>query len=295
MGFENRDYYRDPEWQPERGEPSAIHWLIVICVGVFIGQMLDDRVTQSLALTTGDTLSKWQLWRVLTYAFCHDRGSLLHLLFNMICLWFFGRTIRDRLGNREFLAFYLTAAVVAGVSFLGLHAGLLKEPALVVGASGATMAIMALFASWYPRQQVLLMGVLPVEIRWLVAAYVVYDTVPVWEALRGVRVNDGIAHAAHLGGLLFGFAYHIFEWRLSSWLSFGRVPSWWRNRERRQAVRLYSPTPDDNEEGEGNDLDAKVDDILRKITEHGEASLSERERHLLSEASRRYRERTRTP
>lgn len=296
MGFENRDYYRDPEWQPDRGDHSAIRWLIVLCVVVFVGQLIDARVTRWLALTTGDAASKWQVWRLLTYAFCHDTNSVLHLLFNMLCLWFFGRSLQERLGSREFVAFYLLAAVVAGLSYLGLHAGLLRDRSLVTGASGATMAVMALFAMWYPRQQVLLFGLLPVEIRWLVAAYVVIDTLPIWVALRGDHVSDGVAHAAHLGGLLFGFAYHIFEWRLSNWLSFRRVPTWWRDRERRKAVRLYSPESDAVDSPGENDLDAKVDDILRKIHEHGETSLSDRERRVLSEASRRYRERTtRTP
>lgn len=295
MGFEDRDYYRDPEWQRERGGRSAVHWLIVLSVGVFVGQMLDARVTGWLALTTSDTLPKWQLWRLLTYAFCHDTQEVLHLLFNMICLWFFGRAVQDRLGNREFVAFYLLSAVVAGLCYLGLHAGFLRDRSLVTGASGAVMAIMALFAMWYPRQQVLLFGLLPIEIRWLVVAYVVFDTLPVWAALRGNPVSDGVAHAAHLGGLLFGFAYAIFEWRLSNWLSIRRVPAWWRDRERRRSVRLYSPESDASESPEENDLDERVDDILRKIHEHGEASLSDRERRVLSEASRRYRERTRMP
>lgn len=296
MGFEDRDYYRDPEWEPDRGDRSAVRWLIVLCVGVFVGQLLDARVTEWLALTTGDTVPKWQVWRLLTYAFCHDTKNVLHLLFNMVCLWFFGRPLQERLGNREFVAFYLLAAVAAGLSYLGLHAGLLRDHSLVTGASGATMAVMALFAMWYPRQQVLLFGLFPVEIRWLVAAYVVIDTVPVWAVLQGKPASNGVAHAAHLGGLLFGFAYHIFDWRFSNWLGIRRVPTWWRDRERRKSVRLYSPEADDAESPEGNDLDAKVDDILRKIHEHGESSLSDRERRVLSEASRRYRDRTtRTP
>lgn len=299
MGFENRDYYRDPEWEPEGrggGGSSVIHWLIGLCVVVFIGQNIGSlRLTQWLALTTDDTLPHWQLWRLLTYAFCHDTKELLHLVFNMLCLWFFGRTLLERLGNREFLAFYLLAAVVAGLSFLTLHAGFLQERALAVGASGAVMAVMAVFAMWYPRQQVLLMGLIPIEIRWLVAAYVVFDTLPIWNAMRGRDTHDGVAHAAHLGGLLFGFAYVLFEMRLSNWFSVRRVPAWWRERERRKSVRLYSPESDATETSPENDLDERVDEILRKITKHGEASLTARERKVLSDASRRYRERSRTP
>ena len=157
------------------------------------------------------------------------------------------------------------------------------------------MAVLAVFAIWYPRQQVLLMGLIPIEIRWLVAAFVVIDTLPIWGALRGQNTHDGIAHAAHLGGLLFGFAYVLFEWRLSNWLSVRHVPAWWLERERRKSFRLYSPGSGSVDSSPEEELDEKVDDILRKITEHGEASLTSRERRVLSEASRRYRERSRTP
>ena len=300
MGFEDRDYYRDPEWQPEGGGggSTAIRWLIVLNVIVFVGQMIGSlHVTEWLSLTTADTLPRWQVWRILTYAFCHNTKDLLHLLFNMICVWFFGRALLERLGSREFVAFYLLAAVVAGVSYLLLHAGFLRDHSYAVGASGAVMALMAVFAMWYPRQQMLFMGLIPIEIRWLVAGYVVYDTLPIWATLfdEGARVHDGVAHAAHLGGLLFGFAYVLFELRLSDWFSIRRVPAWWRDRERRKAVRLYSPESTGSEPSAETDLDEKVDDILRKITEHGESSLSDRERRVLADASRRYRERTRTP
>lgn len=297
MGFENREYYRDPDWQPGRASGhSAVFWLIVLSVVAFVGQLIfRPHFAEWLQLSTDDTLSKGQLWRLVTYAFCHDTENPLHIVFNLLCLWFFGRTLQDRLGNREFVAFYLFAAVVAGLSFLGLHAGFLRERAFAMGASGAVMAVMAVFAMWHPRQQVYLMGLLPIEIRWLVMAYVVIDTLPIWAALSGKPGHDGVAHAAHLGGLLFGFVYHIFELRLSNWLSVRRVPAWWRDRERKKSVRLYSHDDEAAESPPENDLDEKVDEILRKIHEHGEASLSERERRLLAEASRRYRERTRTP
>lgn len=296
MGFENRDYYRDSEWRPETNAHSVLRWLIGLNVLVLLAQMVSSwQVTEWLSLTTQDTLPRWQLWRLVTYAFCHDTGNPLHLVFNMICVWFFGRVLLDRLGSREFLSFYLVSAVVAGLSFLALHAGFLRERAFAVGASGAVMAIMALFAMWYPRQQVLLMGLWPIEIRWLIAAFVVFDTLPIWGAISGRGAGgDGVAHAAHLGGLLFGFAYQIFELRLSDWLSFRRVPTWWRNRERRQTVRLYTPDSDEIDDVlDPEDLERKVDDVLRKIHEQGEASLTSQERQILTDASRRYRERQR--
>ncbi len=302
MGFENRDYYREPEWNPRggSGETPVCRWLIVLCVVVFIGQQFESlAVARWLALDSSEVVHG-QIWRLVTYAFCHgsrqqigDSGAapLLHLVFNMFCLWWFARTIEDRLGSREFLAFYLLAAVFSGLAHIGLEAMFLGRPSITVGASGALMAVMALFAMWYPRQQVLLMGLIPMEIRWLIVAFVAFDTLPIWAALGGTRVHDGIAHGAHLGGLLFGFLYQIFELRLTRWFGFGRLGSWWSDRRRRQSMRLYTPKSGSLEE---DDLELKMDEVLRKITEHGEASLTPQERKILSEASRRIRERTRS-
>jgi rhomboid family protein len=294
MGFENRDYYRDAssDWSRGFGANSALRWLIGVTIAVFIGQMIQSlAVTESLALLTEKVISGGQVWRLLTYAFCHATNNPLHLVFNLLVLWWFGRALEERLGTREFVAFYLTAAVFAAVCYLGLQTVVLKQPSRMLGASGAVMAVMAVYAMWYPRQQVMFMMLFPIEIRWLIAAYVVFDTIPIWVALRGQEVHTGVAHAAHLGGLLFGFLYQFFELRLSNWLSWRGVSAWWRDRRRRRSMRLYTPEAN---EAESQNLDGQVDDILRKIHEQGESSLTDRERKLLNEASRRYRERVKT-
>jgi membrane associated rhomboid family serine protease len=293
MGFENRDYYRDSssDWSRGFGANSALRWLIGLTIAVFIGQNIQSlAVTDSLAMTDR-VITGGQVWRLLTYAFCHATENPLHLVFNLLVLWWFGRALEERLGTREFVAFYLSAALFAAVCYLGLQAVVLKQPAGMLGASGAVMAVMAVYAMWYPRQQVMFMMLFPIEIRWLIAAYVVYETIQIGVALSGQEVHTGVAHAAHLGGLLFGFLYQFFELRLSNWLSWRGVSAWWRDRLRRRSMRLYTPEAN---EAESQSLDGQVDDILRKIHEQGESSLTDRERKLLNEASRRYRERVKS-
>ncbi len=294
MGFENRDYYRDSssDWSRGFGANSSLRWLIGVTIVVFIGQNIQSlAVTESLALLTDKVIPGGQVWRLVTYAFCHATNDPLHLVFNLLVLWWFGRALEERLGTREFVSFYLTAALFAAVCYLGLQTVVLKQPSLMLGASGAVMAVMAVYAMWYPRQQVMFMMLFPIEIRWLIAAYAVFDTIPIWAALRGQEIHTGVAHAAHLGGLLFGFLYQFFEFRLSNWLNWRGVSVWWRDRRRRQSMRLYTPEP---HQAESPNLDGQVDDILRKIHEQGESSLTDRERKLLNEASRRYRERVKS-
>src|SRR5437660_7990093 len=180
MGIYDRDYYRreGPSYLGsfiERGRMCK--WLIAINVGFFIIQLvtLPDRhremfedgeaiavpaepsrgpFTDALILDP-DKVLHGQVWRLLSHAFLHDpaRGGLpMHILFNMLFLWWFGSDVEDLYGPKEFLVFYLTAAVVAGMAYVltskaGLH---LAKPAL--GASGAVTAVLVLCAIHYPTR-----------------------------------------------------------------------------------------------------------------------------------------------
>src|SRR5262249_40804542 len=129
MGIYDRDYYRrdGPSYLGsfmERG--TVCKWLIGINVVVFILQMLtrtsgvdphterffqqEGFLTDALILNV-DKVLHGQVWRLLTYAFLHDTGSIWHILFNMLFLWWFGRDVEDLYGPREFLVFYLVSAV----------------------------------------------------------------------------------------------------------------------------------------------------------------------------------------
>jgi membrane associated rhomboid family serine protease len=233
------------------------------------------------------TVYQGQIWRLLTHAFCHDRNGVMHIVMNMLLLWWFGSVLEQMYGSREFLLFYLTGAIVAGVAYLAL-AFTMGDMTPAIGASGAVMAVMMVYAIHFPRRKIYLFFVIPVEIRWLVAFYVIYDLYPVLVELGGGQVGDHVAHSAHLGGLAFGYLYHKQQWRLDGlWKRLfsggnrrGRVlPS----RSQTPNVRLHQPR-DEN-------LDAQVDTILAKISREGEASLTSKERDVLTHASREYRDR----
>lgn len=315
MGIYSRDYLRDDEDGGRRvsfGPPisSVCKKLIIVNVVVFILQLVTTRVPEELRpyaeimpnLPRVSMVEQWlsldpqatlkgQLWRPLTYAFCHSRGELLHLIFNMLFLWWFGTTLERMFGSREFLKFYLAAAIVSGIAFVGMSV-VLGDNTPAVGASGAIMAIMMVYAMYFPRQLIYLMGIIPVEIRWLVAAYVVFDSLPILSALSGKGVHDGIAHAAHLGGLGFGFAYKYFGLRLDGLFDFKAASGWAARWKRRRKLRIYDPAAQPKQ---GTDLEAEVDRILAKIHEQGEASLTDKERRILKDASRKYRDRSVEP
>ena len=295
MGIENREYLRDeydnagPYRRPSARPMTVI--LVGVTVAVFVLQLMTSQggatslAQEWLSLDFEHAVFQGQIWRLLTYAFCHDQRNLLHIVFNMMVLYSIGGVLRPVIGDREFLWFYLVAAVFAGICSLMFYR-LLNMSAEIIGASGATMAVFCLVALHYPRQKVLLMGVIPIEFRWLLAAFVAFDTVPminqVAAAMQNRQTTSQIANSAHIGGLIFGFLYFRWNMRITRWWDqfAGRIAS----RKRRGDLRVFTEAPEPE-----TDLSTKVDDILEKISRTGEASLTPRERNLLAQASKQYR------
>ena len=137
------------------------------------------------------------------------------------------------------------------------------------------MAVTFLCAMHYPRMQLLIMFIIPLELRWFAVLYAIIDVAGL------LNPGSGVAHAAHLGGAAFGVAYKYYNWRLIPlWQRLtGRVTGF-KRRRRGPKMRIYQPTPDEP-------LNPQVDRILQKIHEQGEASLTDEEREVLIEASRR--------
>ncbi len=287
MGIYSRDYIRESPQRPKHGGSGSVcKWLIIITVVVFVLQNFSSAIQAGLELHPAKTIHG-QVWRLITYAFCHSMNDLFHILFNMLFIWWFGKTLETMYGSREFLLFYLTAALVAGVTFVtfGLFTG---ELIPAVGASGSVLAIMMVFALFFPHQRILLMGIIPIEIRWLVLFYIIYDSMPILGSLLGENVQDGIAHSAHLGGLAFGYVYKKKNIRLEYFLGKLRVPRFDRFFGSRSRIRIHKvPTKSESYDN----LDDQVDEILKKFHKSGESSLTDREREILKTASQRYKNR----
>jgi membrane associated rhomboid family serine protease len=243
-------------------------------------------VQEWLQLQTDKVLYRGQVWRLVTCAFCHDRFGVWHILVNMLFLYWFGRTLEPMYGSREFLYFYLTAAVVASLSYVGLDLAL-HQSTPAIGASGAVMAVVMLYAIHFPRERLYVFMFLPIEIRWLVAIYLIYDLHPILLALAGTGIPDGVAHAAHVGGLAFGFIYWRYGLRLDDFFSRVGNRRWLRRLGSRRRIRLYRPPREP-----AGDLDTLVDTILDKVRDEGRESLTDVEREVLRIAGERYRNRS---
>jgi membrane associated rhomboid family serine protease len=201
-------------------------------------------------------------WTIVTYMFLH--GGFGHIFFNMLALYFFGPPVEQRLGGNRFITLYLISGIVGA-----LFSIVLGVP--VIGASGAVMGVSLAFAKFWPRQQVLIWGVLPVEARWLVMIYAAIDILGF--AGYGTR---GIANLAHLGGFAGALLYLLYL-------------------ERRQGARRFkavaTPKVSDTALGGWQKVDRnsvhavnrdEVDRILDKINASGINSLTPQERQFLS-------------
>jgi len=201
-------------------------------------------------------------WTIVTYMFLH--GGFGHIFFNMLALYFFGPPVEQRIGGNRFITLYLISGIVGA-----LFSIVLGVP--VIGASGAVMGVSLAFAKFWPRQQVLIWGVLPIEARWLVLIYAAIDILGF--AGYGTR---GIANLAHLGGFAGALLYLLYL-------------------ERRQGARRFkaaaTPKVSDTVLGGWQKVDRnsvhavnrdEVDRILDKINASGINSLTPQERQFLS-------------
>jgi membrane associated rhomboid family serine protease len=175
--------------------PPATQALLLANVALFfLGELLGPGLLSTFALwPVGGGFWPWQIG---TYSFLH--GNFNHLFFNMLGLWMFGGELEQVWGQKRFLQFYAASVVAAALTQL-LVDFLLGSAAPTIGASGGLFGLLLAFAMIFPNRIILLFFVIPMKAKYLVALY------GLLELYQGVYVmNSGVAHFAHLGGMLGG-------------------------------------------------------------------------------------------
>jgi len=174
--------------------PPATLALLLANVAVFLVQ--GSGLVQAFALWPGPNFAPWQL---VTYSFLH--GGLYHLLFNMIGLYMFGSDIERLFGTRFYVGYYFASVIVAALTHLVLT-GLMDGPGYpTVGASGGVYGLLLAFGWYFPHRRVMLIfPPIPMSARTFVA---VFAALSLFFGVTGTA--DGVAHFAHLGGMLGGW------------------------------------------------------------------------------------------
>ena len=182
----------------------ALMWLTFVAqwVALFVGgQALHNRIF----VLHPDRIE--YVWTWLTSVFSHSPGVLFHILANSIVLFFFGPLVERAVGSRKFVGLFVAAGIVAGLgnTIVNLLTGV---PVGVLGASGATFALLGVLTVWRPNMEILLFFVIPMKIKYLTWGTAVISALFVLDpSLAAAAGLGGIAHLAHLIGFAVGLAF----------------------------------------------------------------------------------------
>ena len=267
---------------------------------------------------------RYAFWQPVTYMFMH--GGFMHLFFNMWSLFMFGQRLEADWGKQRFLIYYLVTGVGAAVmqqvawrygivatwmeklhmSYAELmayqeHGRHVADYLVTVGASGSVFGILLAYGMMYPNDRVmLLIPPMPLKVKWLVIGYGII------ELIAGVHgAADGIAHFAHLGGMLFGWLL-ILYWRRrpngSSWTYdqspagptiLQRIRKWMTPKPRMKATPggRYTTGTEQRRDMDYNqrqrERQKRIDEILDKISRSGYDKLTDEEKQILFDASKK--------
>lgn len=305
--------------------PTVTRNLLLINTIAFIATFIFGRMGIQLDSVFGlhfFLASHFSLYQLFTYMFLH--GGFTHLFFNMFALWMFGCVIERVWGARRFIFYYIICGIGAGITqeiaqFAELMimnpqlsvADAFRLPETIadslnlwrtIGASGSVYAILLAFGMTFPNERIFIFPLpIPIKAKWFVMFYVAIE---LFMALGSS--NDGIAHTAHLGGMLFGFLMIRF-WRkhpsqnynLNSGMNIFNKMRQTMEQHTQHKVRMTA------HQGKGGNTTAKtetdeeynarkkaeqeiIDSILDKIRKSGYDSLTTEEKKRLFELSHKY-------
>ncbi len=281
--------------------PKITKNLLVINILAYIATLVMRTKDIDLALWGGlhfFASPYFEIYQFITYQFLH--GSFTHLFFNMFALWMFGRVIEQVLGPKKFLIYYLLCGVGAGLCqevvqfFMGSFS-------LTIGASGAVYGILMAYAMTFPDERLFIFPFpFPIRAKWFIAIFI---GVELYSAANAG--SDGVAHMAHLGGLLFGFLLMRY-WHKNPSSDFtidggqeffktikdkfnqqyGNTNMHVHHTDFKETPRTNSREADMEYNARKAKRQAEVDAILDKIRKSGYDSLSKEEKKRLFEASK---------
>ncbi len=299
--------YNAADYEPGIGITPAVQWLIVLNAIVYFVQLTSPigaaDISAWLGLSAAEFPSHW--WAVMTYMFVH--AGFAHIATNMIMLWMFGPRVERALGARSFIYFYLWCGLGGAVFYL-----LLVPHGSVVGASGAVVGVVLAYALKWPDDEVYILGIWGMRAKWIAVWTIAWNVGMALANMTGYS-NGSTAWMAHVGGLAFAWLYlhapdsSSFE-RIRSHVA--TVPDDTNPQpipKTQRAKRRDNPQTADDAVARSNAIvkrrpqtpalsapkqKAREEDInalLDKISREGMQSLTDEERLLLEEVSRRLR------
>lgn len=300
--------------------PTITKNLLIVNVVVFLATYLFRTIGVDLNNVLGlhfFLAPDFHIYQLFTYMFAH--GGFSHIFFNMFALWMFGCIVERTWGPKKFLTYYIVCGVGAGLfqelaqfaQFYFIASEQLPHFTLAqtmkvananvwttVGASGAVYGILLAFGMLYPEERIFIFPLpVPIKAKWFVMGYAAIELFMAYSS-----TGDGVAHLAHLGGMVFGF-FLIRYWRRHPDIRYSRRSgqqffdsmraSWERRTGRKDRGGVFTNSANTRHESDW-DYNARrkaeqerMDEILDKIRRNGYESLTREEKQQLFDASNR--------
>lgn len=201
-----RPPYRDLSYAFGPGPPSpAIKLLIFVNIGAFLLSLIVPDVVLRLGVVPKAVFEQFAIWQLVTYMFLH--GDVFHILFNMLLLWMFGTELERTWGTRFFTKYYFVTGIGAAATSLLWSISPLPFAesmyySVMIGASGAVYGVLLAYALHFPHRPIYMYFVFPVPAKYFV---MIMGAIAFLSSVGSA--GSGVAHAAHLGGLVVGYLY----------------------------------------------------------------------------------------
>jgi membrane associated rhomboid family serine protease len=182
--------------------PAVKLLLITNVVLFFMNMIVGDAMTLRLGLSPQAVFEQMALWQPVTYMFLHSTGGIGHILFNMLALWMFGTELERTWGTRFFTKYYFITGIGAAATTMAV--GWFSDSvyySITVGASGAIYGLLVAYAIYFPHRTIYYI-IFPIPARVFV---IIAGAIAFLSSMGGP--GGGVAHAAHLGGLVVGYLY----------------------------------------------------------------------------------------
>lgn len=205
MGFSSRSYA--PRGFSSSFLPPGVKWLLISNTTVFVAYFLASQFGHAswfewAALIPAQAILSLKFWQLATYMFLHSLGTFWHILLNMLTLYMFGADLERQWGTERFLKYYFLCGIGAGICVVIANFLFGNPNSATIGASGAIYGLLLAFGVLYPDRQLLFSFLFPIPAKYFVTILGAIAFLSTFGAGGG-----GVSHVAHLGGMLFGYAY----------------------------------------------------------------------------------------
>ncbi|HWQ82504.1 MAG TPA: rhomboid family intramembrane serine protease [Ignavibacteria bacterium] len=297
--------------------PPVIKYLLISNIAIFLLEFFFLDFLKVGRTSVGEVFLKnfalfgydspfFRPWQVFTYMYMH--GSFSHLFFNMFALWMFGMELENLWGSKTFFIYYTVCGIGAGLAnaFLAPLFTSLPPNVPTVGASGSIYGVLIAFGMLFPNRYIYIYFMLPLKAKYLVIIYMAVEVFAV-----ASQSQSGIAHVAHLGGAVVGFLYVYFYLnrgprkfsRTGDSNVFDNLKNVFEKKDKE--ANIYDIPKRDITDAEFEDLNKskyeddvrqkereaqeRIDAILDKLSARGYSSLTDEEKKILFQESKRLR------